>query len=453
VAGMSWVSAGILTAHGAGRAGLPPMLPEAQRAMLGADLGRCVFACILVLATSLVIYFPNTVPTWFYGRVFEQAPSPIYFIREMCYLLVLGMMGWLALRNRAWLPISTEAMALIAVFLILAGIEFTRLAAMGYPLVMGIYGLRFLQFLPVVALFYYSGRYFGDRHLAMLAVACRIFTIVQAITGIAQVLTMPPVYGSTIFGARAFGSLPLPHHFGMTMGLVSILFLFTMRHGNAKWFWLSAALTLISGSRLGILLAGLGLVFFGLMAIRHRTLRSFCIMLLPVIVGLAFIGISSPEISGRETQGLSDARLSIWTEAIAAHAHEPGAFLLGWGMGIGAAATIAEFGVGHWTGVFMCDSFLMFLFSGYGILGVVFYLCALGVAWMRGNRHAMPWILAVVLFMNFAFMSWELFPINLLSAALLGWGIGDRSWSPHRLRQAVATPIVGTSMPVSRPDA
>lgn len=386
---------------------------------------------ILVLATSLIIYLPTVFDVWWYGATPPWTSPGWPMIREAASSLLLGYLAWLVVQRRDRIPIPRGVLLAGIIFLALYVVAFALLLRKGYPAVIGIYAIRFVQFMPLGFLFYALVRRRGTRVLHELGYFLVVFTIVQIFFAIWQIFSIRPVFGSTIFGSRPFGTMPLPHHFGMTMALVSFFFVLIGTTWAHWWCAACVAMTLTSGSRLGILLAALSVAFLinNRLETRHRLVKPLLVLIGPLVLLLLMVVISNPAISGRETSWGVDGRAALWLAMLERCLVDLPSFLLGSGLGLGANATFITFR-GQLPDVQWVDSFVFYILGSFGILGLLL-MAVIFLALARiGNRFAMPWVMVMVGMCSLTFTAFELFPINALLYILIGWSVGDRYWRP-----------------------
>jgi len=117
--------------------------------------------------------------------------------------------------------------------------------------------------------------------------------------------------------------------------------------------------------------------------------------------------------------------------------------LFGWGLGLSSNTINILFGAEHFPGQFDSDSLYLFLLNGYGLIGLLAYLCFLW-ATTRMSVHPKKGLVVMFIFVaGLTFNMWEYFPQNAILMFLLGLVLGTGSNSAPV--SATAGPI--TSIP------
>jgi len=405
---------------------------EQADALLDAQLRIAERMAYVVLATSLIIYMPTVFDVWFHGATPPWTSPGWPMIRDGSSLIFTAYLGLIVFGRLHRLAVPRGLILAGVSFLILYVAAYAFLLQRGYPAIIGIYGIRFIQFMPFAFLFFALSKRYGERVLHHLGYLLALFTLVQCFFGVWQIFSIRPVFGSTIFGSRPFGTMPLPHHFGMTMALVSFVFVLIDTRW-ARWCALACVLmTLTSGSRLGILMAAISTAFYvsNRLETRHRLLKPLLVLVGPLILVLLLMVISDPAISGRETTFGVDGRIGLWLAMLDRCLTDLPSFFLGSGLGLGANATFISFR-GQFPEIQWVDSFVFYILGSFGFPGL-FLLFGTFFALLRaGNRYSMPWVMAMVGMCAVSFTAFELFPINAILYTLMGWALGDRGWRPH----------------------
>lgn len=192
------------------------------------------------------------------------------------------------------------------------------------------------------------------------------------------------------------------------------------RVGFGKWIALSVLLSLLSGSRTAILEIGLVLGFRAYAGC-PRQHRWFVIMMTPVLAALVLVIASSKAVSGRDIELEDEGRLVLWTDLLSSSIDGVADLLFGWGLGLGSSSVFTLFGEDAFPGQFVSDGLYLFLLSGFGVIGLIFYLSLVFGSWAYSKHACRGLFFSFLLLAGLPFNAFEYFPQNALLMFLWGY--------------------------------
>lgn len=405
---------------------------------------RFVFLFSLLVLVSLGIYL-DLLTVLATGRPalaeLGANSGQIRVLREVVLFLLLldGFLTLLYHRDRIRVSWSVASM-IIAVPTLVAAIIMLTSANGDRPITVALIGLRFMFYLLPIGLALYVVLTYGERPLVRILAVLKVFMLIQSVVGVAEVILMPPVFGRTIFGARAQGTFGMPNSFGLAMACLILLFHVGQQRGRLRWMVLALVMTVLSGSRTAMLI---GIAAFALEIFQNMNARQRFLGLLgsPFLGILLLFAASTKALSGRATMTadgeLHEQRLQVWTEVLDA-IQSPFDLLFGWGVGLGSNTVVNTFGTDSIPGIYISDSFYVFLLGSFGQIGLLFYLVLMFLlAWRFRADWRVPGTIAIILMIGVPLIVWEDYPTNLLVGLSLAWAVG-RQIRTERQRAAAA---------------
>ncbi|WP_024296756.1 O-antigen ligase family protein [Methylomicrobium lacus] len=397
---------------------------------------------IALVSASTVASLPQVESAWAgVKEVYGEQDFGLRVLRELM-LVVLVAYAFFEPRLRRGAMISS-VLAFLSVVATYVLFEVGYALYLDLPLVVPMAGLRVFEYLPLALIGFVVSRLGeGSYVIYKFAQYLRYYIALQAVLAIAQALWAPPLFGvSFLGGGRPFGTFVSPNLFGATMATCALLF--ALVPGMRNWVALSVFLALLSGSRTAFI-SSLLVVFFQVYALLRPRDRWALIMPAPILAVGALLLASSPLLSGRDDANpTEDGRIDLWQRVFASSIHDPMDLLFGWGLGLSSNTINILFGAEHFPGQFDSDSLYLFLLNGYGLIGLLAYLCFLW-ATTRMSVHPKKGLVVMFIFVaGLTFNMWEYFPQNAILMFLLGLVLGTGSNSAPV--SATAGPI--TSIP------
>lgn len=392
------------------------------------DLPILLFALVSV---SVFASLPQVESVWMgVKEVYGEQDFGLRILREIM-LLVLVAYSFLEPRFRRG-ALTSSVFAFLSVAITFALFEVGYALYLDLPLIVPMAGLRVFEYLPVALIGFVVSRLgAGEAVIYRLAHYLRFYLALEAVLAIAQALWAPHLYGvSLLGGGRPFGTFVSPNLFGATMSTCALLF--SVVPGMRKWLALSVFLALLSGSRTAFI-SSLLVIFFQLYAALRPRDRWALIMPAPILVVGALLLASSPLLSGRDdADPTEDGRIELWQRVFTEYIQGPVDLLFGWGLGLSSNTINILFGFNHFQGQFNSDGLYLFLLNGFGLIGLLMYLCFLW-ATTRMSTHPNKGLVVTFIFVaGLTFNMWEYFPQNALLMLLWGsvLGTGYKQSSP-----------------------
>lgn len=374
-----------------------------------------LFICLIII--SLFSAYPQMMANWQGYNTHELDNFGLRYLREFVLILtVVYLFLWVK-----YLKIN-KPLLIMSIFLgVYIVLEFYLMLIKDYPPIVPISGLRIFQYIPFMIVGFVFGKNNIQSSMNKIGNFFKFFILIQLILGVSQIITAPPIFGSTLFGSRPFGTYTSPNLYGLTMVTVALFLLFTNVKNRGLWIFLSILGAAMSGSRSAFIVAAIIILYRVWIKIKKKE-RIFLYPLIPVIAYFLYQIVSSKAISGRNIA--QEERLSVWN-SILSNVNSTSDFLFGWGLGLGSNTITNLFGYGYFPGQFTSDSTLIFIFSSFGIVGLLFYLFSLIYTYIRfKNKFTLLFILFVFFYSN-VFIIWEVYPVNVIFMLLWGWILGQ----------------------------
>ena len=384
------------------------------------DLPVLLFALV---SASMLASLPQVESAWTgVKEVYGEQDFGLRILREFMLLVLVAYM-FLEPRLRGGVMTSSilSFLAVIATYVLF---EIGYALYLDLPWMVPLAGLRVFEYLPLALIGFVTSRLgAGGYVLHKFAHYLRYYIAVQTVLAIAQAMWAPPLFGvSMLGGGRPFGTFVSPNLFGATMATCALLF--ALVPDMKKWVAISVFLALLSGSRTAFI-SSLLVVYFQIYALLRPRDRWALVMPAPIFAVLALVLASSPLLSGRDdADPTQDGRIDLWNRVFSEQMHGPADLLFGWGLGLSSNTINILYGAEHFKGQFDSDSLYLFLLNGYGMIGLLAYLCFL---WFTSRTSAHPNKGLVVMFILVAgltFNMWEYFPQNSLLMFLWGSVLG-----------------------------
>lgn len=387
------------------------------------DLPVLLFA--LVCASTLAS-LPQVESAWLgIKEVYGEQDFGLRILRELM-LLVLILYAGLEPRFRH-AGLNSAVFAFLGLLGSYVLFEVAYALYLDLPLVVPMAGLRVFEYLPLALIGFMTSRLgAGSLVVQRFASYLRYYMALQFVLAIAQAIWAPPLFGVSILGGgRPFGSFVSPNLFGATMATCALLF--ALVPGMGRWLALSVFLALLSGSRTAFI-SSLLVVYFQVYGRLKPCDRWAIVMPAPVLAIAALLLASSPLLSGRDDANpTEDGRIDLWQRVFEHHVHDPMDLLFGWGLGLSSNTINILFGAEYFPGQFDSDSLYLFLLNGYGLIGLLAYVCLL---WMttRMSVHPNKGLVTMFIFVaGLTFNMWEYFPQNAMLMFLWGLMLGSQS--------------------------
>lgn len=286
-----------------------------------------------------------------------RAVSAVIYLRELLILTIVAI---------CMLHIIHKRNAVIVYIFIIYSIIMTIITAIftDLPISIALRSILMITVSIVVPLAILNGSEIKNYVGTPLKIIILLYLIICFI----QLSYIPPYYGATFLGSRVFAAAASPLNLSYTAG-ASAIFFATQREPSKFWVYACCVLTVVSGGRTGMMIALLAVC--ALVVHRFKAdlpSKILGLIALLVIIVVASLIVSSPEISGREgTAGgpLQDQRFDVWWRAIYPWLNGTWyEFLFGLGVGLGSNASI-----GASINFSYTDSTFVYLLISYGLLG------------------------------------------------------------------------------------
>ncbi|MDD5276530.1 MAG: O-antigen ligase family protein [Methylovulum sp.] len=381
------------------------------------DLPILLFALV---CTSVVAALPQVESAWLgVKEVYGEQDFGLRILREVM-LVVMVAYAFFEPRLRNGLS-SSPILAFLSVVTTYVLVEIGYAAYLDLPLVVPMAGLRVFEYMPLALVGFVVSRLGAGTYVVhRFAHYLRYYMALQAVLAIAQALWAPPLFGvSFLGGGRPFGTFVSPNLFGATMATCALVF--ALVPGMRRWVAVSVFLALLSGSRTAFI-SSLLVIYFQIYVVLRPRDRWALVMPAPILAVGALVLASSPLLSGRDdADPTQDGRLDLWQRIFAEQIHGPVDLLFGWGLGLSSNTINILYGAEHFQGQFDSDSLYLFLLNGYGLVGLLAYLCFLWTT-TRMSVHPNKGLVVMFIFVaGLTFNMWEYFPQNGLLMTL--WGI------------------------------
>ncbi len=378
----------------------------------------------LLVSASTIASLPQMQSTWDGVReVYGEQNLGLRILREIMLAIVIAYM---AIERRFWHTVlSSNILTFLMVLASYGLFEVAYALHLGLPLVVPLAGLRVFEYLPLALVGLMLGQVgVGERVLLKFALYLRYYVLVQGIFAVYQALYAPPLHGVSILGGgRPFGTFPSPNQFGAAMATCTLVFALCRSVELRKWVYISALFTILSGSRTAFF--GVAVVIFFQLYLNLRSRDRWILTLpAPALAIAVLLLASNPLLSGRETALEEEGRISLWQDILAVNITEPLDLLFGWGLGLGSNTINILYGRDFLPGQFDSDSLYLFILNGYGLLGLIGYLCLLW-ATHRSSRYVDKGLVVTFIFIaGLPFNVWEYFPQNAMLMFIWGLALG-----------------------------
>jgi hypothetical protein len=141
-------------------------------------------------------------------------------------------------------------------------------------------------------------------------------------------------------------------------------------------------------------------------------------------------------LSGRDdADPTQDGRIDRWDQVLGDNINSAVDLLFGWGLGLSSNTINILYGADYFPGQFDSDSLYLYLWNGYGLIGLLAYL---GFLWLSAasSAHSHRGMIMTFIFVaGLPFNLWEYFPQNAMLMFL--WGVVLGTAKP----QLAASPI------------
>lgn len=395
----------------------------------------------LLVSLSLVVTLPQANSNWEGTReVMGEQDFGLRLLREAGIAVIV--MYCLMLRRYWDILLNPAVMGGIAVVGAYVTLEVMHALDRNLPLVVPLAGLRVFEYLPLLFTGIMMARLpRGDAVLRRLAYYVCVFVLIEGVLGVIQALYSPHLYGiSLLGGGRAFGTFVSPNAYGATIATCVLLFAMCNSARLRIWIFLCVFLVVLSGSRTAFVCTALVLFFVALRSLAPWE-RILTLLLTPfLLAGALWLG-SSKVVSGREIEG--EGRLEAWNDLLTTNVQSVWDLLFGWGLGLGSNTVTVLFGNDAFSGQFTSDSLYMYLFNGFGLIGLLAYLIALAWVWRRSLHPDKTLFMLFLLLAGVPFNAWEMFPQNALLMLLLGYVIGYPHHAVGRPASVIAPAYYG----------
>ncbi|MEK7322529.1 MAG: O-antigen ligase domain-containing protein [Pseudomonadota bacterium] len=376
----------------------------------------------LLVSVALVVTLPQAYSNWEGTReVMGEQDFGLRLLRELGVSIVVL---YCLLLRRYWdillNPAVVSSIAVVGAYVIF---EVMYALERNLPLVVPLAGLRVFEYLPLLFTGIMMARMpQGEQAFRRLAHYVCLFVLIEGVLGVIQALYSPHLYGvSLLGGGRAFGTFVSPNAYGATLATCVLLFAMSNCARLRLWLFLCVIFIVLSGSRTAFVCTALVLFFIGLRSLAPWE-RVLTLLLTPFLLGGALWLGSSKIVSGRDIEG--EGRLEAWADLLTNNVQSVWNLLFGWGLGLGSNTVTVLFGNDAFTGQFTSDSLYMYLLNGFGLIGLLAYLIALGWVWRRSHHPDKTLFILFLLLAGVPFNAWEMFPQNALLMLLLGYVVG-----------------------------
>jgi hypothetical protein len=178
----------------------------------------------------------------------------------------------------------------------------------------GIYALRYIMYLPLIAIALVAPDVSRPKDRALLF-ASAMFIVIESAIAAYQVVSLPPVYGRTLWGPKVIGTFENPNSFGQILSLYTMIY-YIVRKKIDPIILMSTAAIILTGSRLSIIAAIL--LILGHFSTKLGRLRTPAYVISAILAPIGFYylitALSSKEISGRDFDN-PFVRLEFWRAA------------------------------------------------------------------------------------------------------------------------------------------
>jgi len=400
---------------------------------------------IALVGASVVASLPQVGSAWSgVKEVYGEQDFGLRILREAMLLVVIlfalcdARFRSVALRPKVWLTLTG-----IAAYL---GMETGYALSLDLPLVVPLAGMRVFEYLPLALIgLAVASIGAGDRVLVRFTGHLRYYVAFQGVLALAQAVLAPPLFGVSILGGgRPFGTFVSPNLFGAALSTCTLFFAVAPDPRLRRWCYASTLLALLTGSRTALLVSLLVLFFQMLSALRSRD-RWVLVLPAPLLAIAALLVASSPLLSGRDdADPTQDGRIDRWQDVLGDNINSAWDLLFGWGLGLSSNTINVLYGADHFPGQFDSDSLYLYLWNGYGLIGLLAYLVFL---WLTAATSGHPRRVLVMTFIFVAglpFNLWEYFPQNAMLMFLWGIVAGTGRRAAGRIEQPELRPCGST---------
>ena len=388
---------------------------------------------IALVGASVVASLPQVDSAWTgVKEVYGEQDFGLRILRELMLLVVIGFAVCDARFRRIALSAQVWTVATIIAAYVL--METVYALYLDLPLIVPVAGMRVFEYVPMAVIGLAVARIgAGDSVLIRFTRYLRYYVAFQGILALAQAILAPPLFGVSILGGgRPFGTFVSPNLFGAAMSTCTLFFAIMEHPRLRRWMYASAFLALLSGSRTA-LLASLLVIFFRMLSALRARDRWALVLPAPLLAVGALALASSPMLSGRDdADPTQDGRIDRWDQVLGDNINSAVDLLFGWGLGLSSNTINVLFGAEFFPGQFDSDSLYLYLWNGYGLIGLLAYL---GAVWSSGalSAHAHRGMIMTFIFVaGLPFNLWEYFPQNAMLMFL--WGVVMGTSRPRHLQ-------------------